>query len=83
MSHTHRDREWMRDASCTLYDPELWFTGATDRGATTDAQRICKRCTVRTQCHTYVQAIEPDDQRRYGIWAGLTPGQRTRQARAA
>lgn len=76
------NRDWMDQARCTSYDPDLWYTPLNDGG--TDAQRICHHCPVRADCYTYVMAYESDGYRtRQGIWAGLTPAMRTRQAKQA
>lgn len=70
-------RDWMDRARCRGYDPELWY----DSDAR-DAQRICSRCPVQAECDRFVQAVEPDGHRtRWGVWAGLTPAQRSQRAR--
>ncbi|MEW2353269.1 WhiB family transcriptional regulator [Spirillospora sp. NPDC029432] len=64
---------WMDRAEC-VGSWELFFPDHADPGP---AKRICAGCGVRDQClgHALV-AGEP-----YGIWGGLTPGERRGRAR--
>jgi hypothetical protein len=48
------------------------------------AKRLCAICDVRADCLTYVLDMEGDTGQhlRFGIWAGFTPLERARMARA-
>jgi hypothetical protein len=70
---------WTTSALCAQVDPELFYP---DKGGPAlPAQSICRRCEVLAECLEYVLATETAP--RHGIWAGLTPDQRTRLARTA
>ena len=72
---------WRDMAACAGLDPELWMPGD-DAGeeqianAYAEARRVCARCPVRVTCLRIVMAQESPSAR-YGMWAGLTPGERT------
>lgn len=73
---------WQQHAACAGKDPELWYASAPKAGALTPAQREAKRlaldtcaaCPVRAEC---ADAGRDED---YGIWGGLTPADRAREA---
>lgn len=67
-------REWMRDAECRKYDPELFYPeeGSGEAGRR-EAMQICGRCPVRRDCLIY--AFEIDD--RFGILGQTTKAQRS------
>lgn len=75
--------EWRVHAACrTEEDPEIFFPnlngntradGAPARAAR-PALRICRHCTVRTQCLQYALDHHPQ----WGIWGGTTDQQRQR-----
>lgn len=61
---------------------DIWTDDLMDRSGTPTvnaeaAVRICNRCPFRAECLTW--AI--DHRERYGIWGGLTPGERRDQVR--
>src|SRR5690606_29704479 len=68
-------------AACAGSNPDLWMP-PDDAGAEqiadayAHARRVCARCTVRVTCLRTVMAQESPSAR-YGMWAGLTPGERT------
>lgn len=43
------------------------------------AMKICRGCPVRADCLRYAMQTE-DPNNRYGVWGGLTTGQRTKLA---
>lgn len=68
-------------AACAGLNPDLWMPGddATTEQITdayAQARRVCARCPVRVTCLRTVMAQESPSAR-YGMWAGLTPGERT------
>lgn len=54
-------------------DPEMWFTPGREKRAAA----ACRACPVISLCAEWAAACRPA----YGVWAGLTPGQRTEQRR--
>lgn len=73
-----QDVSWQDDARCTKTDPDLFFLeqGGSD-GKLTVARAICAECSVAQQCAAYAVA----NGIQHGIWGGLTPTQRRKQAR--
>jgi WhiB family redox-sensing transcriptional regulator len=68
---------WSEDGRCATADPELFFPR---RGADTSAARsLCRACPVRDECLDY--ALET--RQKFGIWGGMTEGQRRRLRRSA
>jgi len=61
---------WRDEAVCRQVDPELFFpdTGGSARAA----KRVCAGCPVRSQCLDWALAHD----QRYGVWGGLTVGER-------
>jgi WhiB family transcriptional regulator, redox-sensing transcriptional regulator len=71
---TRRPHIWADDALCASgqFDPDLWFP---DEGASAeDARKLCRRCPVLTECRSYALRTR----QKWGIWAALTPIQRSR-----
>jgi WhiB family redox-sensing transcriptional regulator len=66
--------EWVGQAAC-LGQSELFF--ATDPASQGRAQAVCGGCPVRRECLAEVRLIEQPHQR-FGVWGGLTPGERDR-----
>jgi WhiB family redox-sensing transcriptional regulator len=66
---------WHDEASCRLYDPDLFFAA----GARSErrAKAICDRCPVATQCLEF--AIECRAE--FGVWGGLNSRERRRLMR--
>ncbi|MFD4830192.1 WhiB family transcriptional regulator [Streptomyces uncialis] len=75
-----RDTDWMDDADCQGYDPDLWFDGI----SVFEAQRVCAGCVVRLTCLEHAMESEASTSlySRYGIFGGLTPGERVALRRA-
>lgn len=58
------------DALCQNTDPEIFYP---DKGGTaTDAKKVCRSCDEQDPCLQW--ALDHDE--RYGVWGGLSPGQR-------
>lgn len=75
-----RDDDWMNEAKCQRYDPELFFPakGGDAFKQSRVAKAICygldgkPPCPVLTECGEY--AIRHNE--RFGVWGGLSEGQR-------
>jgi len=73
----NRNFGWMEFAACKGADQELFFAeGAEYRASTNKAQQYCKNCVVYKDCLKF--AI--DNNITYGIWGGLNPKQRRKNA---
>lgn len=82
---------WWREARCAQADPDAFFPvlGGPGHGGpgggpgdgrelgVADTRAICRRCPVRDQCLDH--ALREGE--RDGIWGGMTPSQRRREAR--
>ena len=73
---------WQQHAACKGKDPELFFPG---KGGSPihpgrkerEAKAICKGCPVDRECLTFALANEADEPGyRFGIYGGLTQGER-------
>lgn len=72
---------WQDYAACAETDPELFFADANGGSAVYEHARvICARCPVRLECLQYALRHEAghDKSHRYGMYGGLTPGERAR-----
>jgi WhiB family transcriptional regulator, redox-sensing transcriptional regulator len=67
-----RKRDWLEAGACRGLDPEIFFPerGEDER----PAKKICRACTVRTECLTYAL----DSAEKFGIWGGTSERQRRR-----
>jgi hypothetical protein len=70
-------------AACIGHPSDLWYADTktdADRDARKLAIAICKACPVRQHCLDDALALEGGvaGKSRFGIWGGLTPGQRAR-----
>jgi WhiB family redox-sensing transcriptional regulator len=65
---------WQSRAACADSDPDLFTTDELTLGV----QLICARCPVQGECLDY--ALDHDE--RFGVWGGVTPGERRRLRRA-
>ena len=77
---------WFADAACRDHDPALWFPE--ERRPATAAKAVCAACPVRDPCLSWaldevdVAADEsPTTSCRFGVFAGLSPRERTAVAR--
>lgn len=66
------DNDWMYDAACRGADIDVFF-GDSARAAQ-NARGYCRRCPVTADC--LALALEYDNARAYGVYAGLTGKQR-------
>lgn len=66
---------WVGRALCAQTDPEAFFPEK--GGSALEAKRICARCEVKSECLEYAL----DRKERFGIWGGMTPGERRRLKR--
>ena len=74
------DFEWHDDALCAQSDPTLFDSGDHDApNPYAKARAICRQCPVIARCLTW--ALENDE--RYGVWGGMTPGERKSAVLAA
>lgn len=69
--------DWRDDALCAETDPGLFFPEK--GGSTREAKSVCRRCDVRSKCLEY--ALTHNE--RFGVWGGLSEGQRKRLRQAA
>lgn len=70
--------DWRRGELHLIFFPELGDRDAATQ-AVTLAKAICRTCPVMRECRTYaIDAREPD-----GVWGGLDPQERRREARRA
>ena len=68
---TAGDRTWLRDAACTVHDPELFFPiGSSGPAAnqTDRARQVCATCPVQISCLDWALQVGAD----YGVWGGLS-----------
>jgi len=72
---------WFDDAVCKGMDGNIFFpdtpTGISTKGIFVDAQAVCKGCSVKKQCLAFAMEAEEFEQRRYGVWGGKTPAERS------
>lgn len=80
--------DWRDSAACRGGDPERWFpineagTNPSDEQLIADAKAICRACPSQGPCLAWAVANHCT----YGVWGGLTSGERaalTRQASPA
>ena len=84
--------DWRDDALCAELrrkwdaglgggvDPDLFFQDTDDPRHVERLQNICARCPVRPQC--LEEALAFDGLDNWGVFAGLTPGQRRKLRKA-
>lgn len=73
------EADWQERALCAQVDPEAFFP---EKGASSrEAKQVCASCEVRTEC--LESALANDE--RFGIWGGLSDGERrkTKKSHAA
>lgn len=67
--------EWMADAECRYYDPELFFPVGTTGPAVAqiaEAKTVCRRCPVMSECLTWALATAQD----HGVFGGASEEER-------
>ena len=77
---------WMDEAACRqdvqidlpireVTEPEDYFPYG--KASARVINRCVEKCSVRLKCLAYALEMErPNDDKRYGIWGGLDPGER-------
>lgn len=60
-----------------IEDPDIFFPDSRADDAIQPALNTCRRCPVRPQCRDYALATPG----LYGVWGGLTQGERDRMHR--
>jgi WhiB family redox-sensing transcriptional regulator len=66
--------DWRQGAPCGTVDPNLFFEQAEDDDDSTEmAKTICRGCPVSERCLDESMLLREE----YGIWGGMTPGERT------
>ncbi len=74
--------EWQYESACMGVDSSVFFSPEAERGAKRErreqaAKQLCFRCPVMERCRQHALAVrEP-----YGVWGGLTEGERAAMAR--
>jgi WhiB family redox-sensing transcriptional regulator len=63
---------WADDAACRNYDVDEFFTES--KTGVAMAKGVCARCPVSAECLD--EALRAEDGSRYGIYGGLTGGER-------
>ncbi len=69
--------EWQFEGACLGADPELFFSPESERGPRRRAREraakvYCARCPVIDQCLEHALKVKEP----YGVWGGLTTGER-------
>lgn len=66
--------DWRHQAACLGHNPEIWFPigDGEHREFLPVALGYCQPCPVRTACLSWAM----DTDQRYGVWGGMTEGQR-------
>jgi WhiB family redox-sensing transcriptional regulator len=76
--------EWQYDGLCAGVDSSVFFSPEAERGAKRErreetAKSYCRRCPVIERCREHALSVrEP-----YGVWGGLTEGERAAIIRTA
>ncbi len=68
---------WRDHAACLGADPELFYARTGDLLTIRAAQAVCAGCEVRAEC--LADALARGE--KFGVWGGLTPGDRRRLRR--
>ena len=71
---------WKEQANCKGKTPLMFSKQHKDSTYADQARKICKECTVKTECLNYALEFPPADM--HGVWAGLTPRQLAAEQRA-
>lgn len=71
---------WAEHAACAPHPRAWWFPERYETGGYARAVAICATCPVRAECLEEALAYEIGRHDRFGMWGGLTPAERTREA---
>lgn len=76
--------EWTEQASCTGSGDAWFLSGKEFQQEIEAAIDVCWSCPVAGECLVYAMEVERgvSQSYRFGIWGGLTPGQRVKLDRA-
>ena len=81
MALSSADYRWRKDAACRDTSPDLFFPVGTTGQALiqiAQAQAVCAKCPVQTECLQFALATNQDS----GIWGGTTEEERRKLRRA-
>jgi len=81
MALSTADYRWRKDAACQDTSPDLFFPVGTTGQALiqiAQAQAVCAKCPVQTECLQFALATNQDS----GIWGGTTEEERRKLRRA-
>ncbi|WP_067823369.1 WhiB family transcriptional regulator [Nocardia inohanensis] len=70
------ERHWRQEALCSQIDPDLFFPAVGESART--AKVVCRSCLVQKECLEYALLTD----QRFGVWGGMTTGERMRCQRA-
>lgn len=65
---------WVEQALCRETDIDVFYPEVGQNVTAHAAKKICALCTVQTDCLQYALA----NHERFGVWGGLSPGERSR-----
>ena len=76
--------EWQYDGVCRTIDPDVFFPPDSERGPVrqrreSQAKQYCEHCPVLARCREHALMVQEP----YGVWGGLTAGDRQRILDAA
>lgn len=74
--------EWQYQGACMGVDSEVFFSPESERGAKRErreenAKRLCSSCPVIDRCREHALSVQEP----YGVWGGLSEGERAELAR--
>jgi hypothetical protein len=73
---------WRDEALCRNVNPDVFFPPP--GGTATEAKRICSLCSVKDECLEFVMRLESKDSHlQSGVYAGLSPKERSRLRNAS
>jgi len=65
---------WTESALCQQVDNEIFYPEHGQIWKANEAKKVCALCEVRQQCLDYAIA----NHERFGVWGGMTVGERSR-----
>ena len=66
------DLTWCSSGACNSSNTDAFFPAMNDIDAVNAAKAVCAICPVITDCREYAM----DNDIEFGIWGGMTPGER-------
>ncbi|MFI6875514.1 WhiB family transcriptional regulator [Streptomyces sp. NPDC050400] len=69
--------EWQTRAACRGMKDSVFFSPPEERGSRRrrreeDARAVCRTCPVQLDCQSFAEVSH----QRYGVWGGMTEGER-------